>query len=685
MDQMEVQTGETNAAILERVFKRYHQMTLAKSAILPIWQKTRELYDVTADWIVSGDKFNKPIRFPTLHDVTVSLSDRYNQDYPTVALYAKGAAQHDLVLAKQELLRHKLESAYEKRVRRQVIQDMFQYGVGFRVVDKFDDDCSTYWIDVRDVFIDETAKQIHDERGLIGARDVILRRLLPLSSFKQKYKEMSISGVVSEAEGYLAKNVQQDVTARPYQDAEFSDYRVTTAQENIEKFGAYFVRVYEYQNQEDDEFVLIADRQVIFRSTLTEAKGSKHITVVDYRFEPSNDRLWGVSIGELIAPHIYTRDQLINLELMNLRLTLQPVLAISSDFGWNPDLHKLQPGGVWQAGGMLNGKVSDAVTPIVAGNPNTKFYNMHGIIQSEMTITSRSDIRALEYYQGKTATETMTIDRNVNSHTNTVQTINEVESETVLATILLDMMRSLIAARGADFRPRKIPVEGYTVNGSGRDMKLLERSGFRDYLEVSEDLINVDCDVEVIDNRGKKASEAEEVGRLMQFMQIMGNFAQLNPEVAKVFDPVKTAKLLSEKIGIPPEKVFTEDSGTYTDPFDLIREEILLGNKVEVPKDEDRDELMKRLAFLAKLKKEAWEKMDTRAREAWGYHESQAVERISANHTILAAMQDKQEEQAQSVQPVPSRQTNPMSVTPSVPTPDAGLLGIQSLPNNTVV
>ncbi|HSQ50507.1 MAG TPA: hypothetical protein VLL94_04490, partial [Nitrospiraceae bacterium] len=327
----------------------------------------------------------------------------------------------------------------------------------------------------------EAANKLHDELMIDGARDVILRDQIPLSTFKE----------IAGKNGWI----KEAMTDSWFQ-TEGGDYLVTNQRETNEKTPVNTVKLYQYMNVHEDLYIVVANKRTIYEGSISKDFGTYCFPLADYTFEPRNDSYWGNNLAQLIAPHIYLKDTLINLEIMNLKLTLQPVLAVSGDFGFNRKLHKIQPGGVWQAQSSDGGKIGDKIVPVVAGNPNTKVYDMLQNVNSELTITARSDIRSLEYNKSDTATGIVAQDRSMNVHNETVESLNEIEGEAKVFEIMNDQMIAFMDEKNDDKRARKVPIKGYVAIRNDAGVEFMEKSGYEDIFELSERMINCEVDIE---------------------------------------------------------------------------------------------------------------------------------------------------------------------------------------------
>lgn len=659
------------------VESRFYPMSYAKQQIREIWQGTESLYYCNDwEWIVKGEGFDRPVRFPTLRDFIKTLTDVFMKDPPDILLKAVGERDEkveSLLVGKKAYIDQRRNSIHEKTVRRQVIEDMFWAGKAFREVGYHNikqmygndektlfNNVATRRLDFRHVFVDEQAIKLHDALRINGARDVIIRAVMPYSAFLEYAKRHP-----------EFKNVDQ-VQPENYFTTYGLDYLVTNSREVVEKTPLWVVKLYEYENQEQNLYGIVANNVTICESTLLEAKGTTRIPVVDYTFEPRNDSFWGNSLAQLIAPHIYIKDTIYNLELMNLKLTLQPVVAVSGDFGYNPAVHLLQPGGVWEAGGQMNGKLGDNIQPLIAGNSNTRSLEMLQNISGEMSVTSRADLRTLEFYKGKTATEVMQQNQSMNAHNETIECITEIESEAVLFDIFLEIMKNCMDEDDENGNKRLVRIKDYAIDRKEGVPSFVKKAGYEDSFTLSEEMIEQDCEVEVLDKRSQIAQNLEKMGRVMQAIPLIGNMGQLFPEVLQKVDAVGLLTQLVEYVGLDLDRSF-KDMGDIYDEFEMTKEEILFGHDVDVPEDEDRKESMARLKYFLDFQEDNPDLKETQ-KKALRYHIEQTMKNITRNH-----LEKKREQVAQASQQMPPGVMPDGGQQPQpgqIPQPDAALLNV---------
>lgn len=672
----ESKTGKSSAQddVGKFVEQRFYDMSYAKQQIREIWQGTEDLYYCNDwEWIVKEEGFDRPVRLPTLRDFTKTLVDEFMKDPPDIILHPKGLdneQSQDLIIGKKAYIDQRRKSIHEKRVRRQVFEDMFFFGKGFREVCYWDltkeidgeqqtlfKDVATIRHDPRNVFVDEQAIILHDKLRLTGARDIIIRRIPAQSTFNELCRRHP------EWDQEKCKAVQ----AENYYTTYGLDYIVTNSREVTEKSPLWVVKFYEYMNQELNFYALVAGGVCIYSTTLSKAKGTTSLPVVDYSFEPRNDSYWGNNLAQIIAPHIWLKDTIFNLEILNVKLTLQPVVAVSGGFGYNPATHFLQPGGVWEAGGTMNGKLEDNIQPLIAGNSNTKSAELLQRLDSELSITTHSDIRSMMFYPDKTATEVMRQNQMTNSHNEQIESITEIESEAIVYELFLEVMKSFMSGKDEKGNVRRVRIKDYSVTKrttSGASFE--KKAGMDDSFVLSEEMINEEAEVEVIDCRTQKAQKLEQLGRIMQAIPMIGNIIQISPEVIlPKIDIVGMLSQLVEAIGLDPDRTFVGTDNIY-DEFEATQEEIMLGHEVGVPQDEDRKESLIRLKYFldfAKTHKEGGDKLTADQQQALQFHINATLQNIMANHIdqkrAMAAQQNQQvpppptagqEQQAQAVQ-----------------------------------
>jgi len=632
----------------KRVEDRFWSMSFVKQDRRQVWDGVQRLYYPNdLNWIVSGDDFNAPVRFSTLRDVVSALTDKYMENLPEAVLRAHNDEDENLIRGKKAYIDYIQRQPHYKKIRRMAIQDMFFFGDGFmrtNYTDRrrlfkgekepeelFRDVCTSH-VSARDIFVDDAATMLHDDTRLCGgARDIIIRRLMPYSTFQKE---------VAPREGFKTGGVQ----ALPFIEAMGTDWLTTNTRELMEKSNVQMVKLYEYESIEDDTYTVVANGHTIFEGGLKECRGTTSFDVVNYKFEPRNDSFWSQCLAELIAANIYAKDTIFNLELLNLKLTLQPVLAMSGDFGYNPRVHVLQPGGVWTAGGKMQGKIGDNISPIVAGNPQTKAYDMLNYLSSELTTTARTNIQSLEFAQDQTATRSLQIDQSQSAHSARISSINEIEAETVQTKNIMQVMEAFMCSdKNEKAKPRKVPIMNYRVReGENGKTVFFEKNGYEDLFSMSDEMINVKCRVEVLDKRSEKVAQAEMMGRIMQFLPMVANMAQVDPTIAQGINFMGLIEQAVDAIGLEHSKTFKEDASTYDDEYQMLKEEILLGNTVELPGTDSRKESHAKLDFLMALYDQEGDEFNDKQKMAFSHVFMQVMENITRNH-----LNEKYQQQAQ--------------------------------------
>lgn len=647
------------------VEQRFYSMSLAKQPMREIWQGTHDLYYCNDwEWIVKGEGFDRPVRFPTLRDFTKTLVDEFMKDPPDIRLIPKNfddPQAEDLIIGKKAYIDQRRNSIHEKKVRRQVFEDMFFYGKGFREVSYYDididldgtstnifNDVASLRLDPRHIFVDELATTLHDKLQINGARDAINRRIPALSTFQ------ALAAKHPEWDQEACKRVKSE----NYFTAYGLDYIVTNSRETIEKTPTWVVRMYEYMNQECNIYGIVVGGVTIYQTTLYKAKGTTRIPIADYTFEPRNDSYWGNNLAQLIAGHIYLKDTVFNLDRMNFQLTAQPVVAVSGQFGYNPATHFLQPGGVWEAGSNMNGKLEDNIQPLISGNPNLKATEMLQRIDSELSITTHSDIRSMMYYPDKTATEVLRQNQMMNAHNEAIESISEIESEAIVYELFLEIMKTFMAAEDEEGNRRHVKIKGYmATNRTGQGPQFIAKAGEEDNFVLSEEMINADSDVEVVDSRAQKAQDIVQMGQILQAIPVIGEIIKINSDaILPKIDVVGLLGQLVEAVGLDPDRTFL-DTGNIYDELEETQEEIMIGHNVEVPQDEDRKESLVRLKyfldFMKQKQKDTKNPLKADQQKALQYHINATIQNIMENHL------DKKRAQSQDAGNQPTPQANP--------------------------
>jgi len=118
------------------------------------------------------------------------------KDPPDIILRELFEDDKEHIKGKKAYFDYLRENIREKKVRRKCFEDMFFFGKGFREASYYNinqkkngkikntfDGIATRRLDPRNLFVDENANELHDKLGLDGARDLIYRDVLPLSTY----------------------------------------------------------------------------------------------------------------------------------------------------------------------------------------------------------------------------------------------------------------------------------------------------------------------------------------------------------------------------------------------------------------------------------------------------------------------------------------------------------------------
>jgi hypothetical protein len=112
---------------------------------------------------------------------------------------------------------------------------------------------------------------------------------------------------------------------------------------------------------------------------------------------------------------------------------------------------------------------------------------------------------------------------------------------------------------------------------------------------------------------------------------MVGNFAQLFPEVLAKINGMGIIEQLIESVGMDIDRSLLDDESIYDDEFENVAEEIMLGHNINVPEGETRKESLKRLRFLTELKRR--EKFEKLQEKAFSFHLMRTMDNITRDHS----------------------------------------------------
>lgn len=577
------------------VEKRFYNMAWSRNQWYNRMMRTGKLWDVFKPWLVDGENFNKAVRFPTLRDTAKAIKDEIMRTPPKAVLeplYGEKANRAQALEAKVNEIK---DNVYEKRTQSDCIADMLFYGRGVRMVNYYCekkpdggylyDDVGTERLDPRNCYFDEKGRYLWDPKKRDMKRDAVFKFVYPYSTFLEKFQDME--GVVN-LESVSAKEVEFSSDLNYETDRE--------AEETKEK--GLGVAVYSYYNQEENIMGIVANGVTIMQPKPIDNPLGR-IPVVIYDFETRRDGAWPNSLAELIAPHIHAQDTIFNLEIMGLKLDLMPATMIDSDLGYNKKIHRLYPRAVWEMNVPPGKQLQNMVYPFqrAQSDPN-RFYGMNNYIESQMTITSGQDRKALYLNPGELATQTAFKNQTMQKSVGALIFANELEAEAQMTELMVEFIRVYMTEKrdvklgGKETKKyRKVKIKNFkTEQFNDGDVNFEPSQGVDSYFELTKDSVDVDVKVEVRDMRSKMMLQEKKVAAMTQFLPIATNFitagASVDPAVLKKLDFVGMLEQTAEALDMDLARTIRNMDNSSLNIIEREHTAMIFGLDVPVPKDE---------------------------------------------------------------------------------------------------
>lgn len=632
------------------VERRFYQMSWARNQWYQRVQKTFRLWDVFQPWLLEGENFNKAVRFPTLRDVAKAIKDEIMRNPPEAVLEPRYGEKANRAQALEFKVKEIKDNIYEKRVQEDCIGDMIFFGRGVRRVNYYCtknpdgetlyDDVGTERLDPRNCYFDEKGRYLWDPKKRDIKRDAIFKYVYPYSTFIEKFSQMDDIINLDKVSG-VKMNFSSDLVYPTEREAE--------EQPGTDGLG---VIVYEYINQEMGFFGMVANGVTIKEPDEIENPDGR-IPVVVYDFERRRDNAWPNSLAELIAPHIYSQDTIFNLELMGLKLDLMPATMVDSDLGYNKKVHKLHPKAVWEMNVPPGKQLNQMVFPFQRATGDANKWNMmNNFIESQMTISSGNDRKALYLNPGELATQTAFKNQTMQKSVNALIFANEIEAEGQMVELMVGYIKEYltdqIEVKVGDQETkkyRKVKIRGYkSEQGNGGEVKFTPSQGVDSYFDLTKDAVDVNVRVQVKDVRSKIMLQEKKAASLMQFLPVATNLASaastVDPEVIKKLDFVGMIEQGAEALDMDLKRTIknTDDAN-----FDLIQREhmaMLLEINVPVPLDEtfegslEHKKQHERFKYVFRNNKktneftEQWKAMNEKQKACWTKHMDATLQNI---------------------------------------------------------
>lgn len=670
------------------VERRFYSMSHSRNTWYQRTQKVNVLWDVYKDWLLDGENFEKAVRFPTLRDVGQALIDEILKSPPQATLEAENGENPHRAQALEFILEDILDSPDEKVVQRDCLNDMIYTGEGYRLINYYDierqdgdktvtlfNNVGSERIDPVQVYLDESGRYLWNPKRKNIKRDAIIKFKMPRTTFIDEFQERE--GVINlDTIGTNEKPLSGDMTTP------------TTEETNERGFQNREVIGYIYYNQEEQIYGVVANRVTVIPPRTIQNKHYR-IPLVNYKFQKRNDdTFYGISLAELIAPHIYAQDTLFNLELMGQKLRLMSPMIMDSDLGYNRKIHKMHPKAVWKLNVPPGRNLQQSIFPVqFAQNDSNGFYNMNNYIESMFTITSGIDRRSLFLSPGELATQTALKNQSMQKRVNSLVYSNEIEAEAQLVELMVSDIKQYLPQKvkmikdGTEMkRHRKVKVEGYVVkqNADG-DARFEPSQGNDSYFAVTPESVDVSVRVKVRSVRQKVALQEMKTARLLQFLPIVSNItsvlAQTNPEMLGKIDFAGIIEQLAESLDMDLSKTLKDES---TASFDNINREHMamnMGLEVPVPPEETFEQSLQhkkqheQLRFVFRNGKitneetQIWKGMSKIAKRRWQEHYIATLENIK--NKVLSELSERKEPQMPQAMPQPTQVKGPAPVKES--------------------
>lgn len=617
---------------VENVRQRVMWMATSKSVVENKWGVIKQLYEVYESQLSMGEVWNNPYRFAELFGAVQRKYADLLDNLPEAKVRATRVSAQDFAIAQQATLDHAERMSNALREKSRAIWDSVLYGQGvlfegytrvqrkitptndtlelkkgkqeFRTI--YDGMCSER-VDCRDFFVDETATVFYDEAGLNGARDCARRRVYPYSTFMEKFKGFkNIDAIVPTSWGSDTMTFGKT----PYE---------KEAQE--QKTTQKYVTVIEYWNIELDMLQLSAGNvEIYYGANPFKHKRLPFVMYYNYR---RDDSVWGISEAEILAPFIYSKEEIRNLMILDAKLALQPAIAVSGDVMFNSEENELQPGAIFTLRGLNGGKVMDAIAPLRFGGIPAEAFQLLEKIEDEQIIITGDDIRALYTNPDQLATQTLSKREVAQKRLRSNILQNSTDSEKQRMQLRMSNIVQFYAKPYQSIEGvvtfRRVKVEGYEVIQQGDETKpqFKQQYGAQGYFTLNEDAIGdgTNVELEVIDAKMDDDLKKEQLDDMMNFLQQVVAIVPVQPQIIQGMDIKSLFKQIAKKMDLDYNELFPQPGGEEgTDAIDLELDLVMLGITPEIDPSADPMKVLER--YMTFMQTDAYEHADKKAKDA---------------------------------------------------------------------
>lgn len=216
---------------------------------------------------------------------------------------------------------------------------------------------------------------------------------------------------------------------------------------------------------------------------------------------------------------------------------------------------------------------------------------------------------------------------------------------------MVEIMQNKMNESQSSGGKRRVKIRNYKTDQNEEGLIRFEESQGQDsYFDLIDKMIDVDCDVDVVDKRSKIANDADQLGRIMQAIPTIANIAQVDPSVMNIVDFSGIVVQLIEYLGMDTTKVLKSGSAKYTEKMQMAQEELLLGNEVPIDPSEPRDVSLARFQYISEFKKRVKKlsggKLAPRVERAINKHLTDTMMNIASNKYIQQSREQMEDQQA---------------------------------------
>lgn len=633
--------GDQSEAELARINfcrERYVYMSNARSIVQNKWLAAKELYEIFEAQLMQGEVWNAPYRFPMLFGVIQRKASELLNNLPEVRVHSTKASSVNFAIASQAVLDHTEQLTNTLREKARVIYDTLLYGTGVlyegyaiqtKWVTPIDEETEdenalllendkqkliTYYngvvserVDPRDFLIDDQALIFYDETGIQGARDCFRRRYYPYSTFLAQFKDF--------------KNIDK-VTPVAWGTDFFGLSKLPFPKETQEqKMVSRWVVVYEYWNDELDMVELIANNQEIFYG----ANPFKHkrLPFTIYYNYRRDDSCWGISETEVVAPFIFAKEEIMNLQILDGKLQLQPALAVSGDISVNTEEFELQPGAILRLRGLNGGKVGDAIQPLNFGKVSDDGMELLQKLEDEQISITGDDTRALYENPDQLATQTMAKQQTSQKRIRSNVMQNTIESERSRVTMRLSNIVQFFAKPyqniDGNVEYRRIRIEGYSIKQDDDESKpeFTQQYGLLSTFSLNPKAIGdgQGIEIEIVDAIMEDNIKQHEIQDMNTLLSNLTNLLPLEPNVGKQINVIGLIKQIAKKMNVDYDEIFPMPiNSDGEDETDLELQLVAMGIVPDIDPNADPQQSLRR--YLNYMNTKAYKNSNKEAKQA---------------------------------------------------------------------